>query len=256
MTLHTFHAFAFVENLSLKELAASFPEAKRTPRELWYTTPGGGTVFVYPFGAVVLHNTAPAERERQISRLHAARPGLTLGSEESFSVREEAGARPDVKEGVLIVDQLSFEGASVVAMTMAQSAEMEYYERIVEQMFARTDRLVDQLEKAGRAPFLTRPLHRFIGTAIGTRNEVLSILHLLDKPDAVWEDYTADRIYNELRAEFDLADRYTALELKLRSVQESLELVLDMTRDSRLVLLEASIVILIIIEIAVTFIPH
>jgi len=243
MTSHAFHAVAFVENLVLKELAASFPEAKRTPRELWYTTPAGGTVFVYPFGAVVFHNTPPAERERQMSRLHAARPGLTLGSEESFSVREEPGARPDVKEGVLIVDKLSFEGASVVAMTMAQSAEMEYYERIVEQMFARTDRLVDQLEKAGRAPFWTR-------------NEVLSILHLLDKPDAVWEDYTADRIYNELRAEFDLADRYAALELKLRSVQEALELVLDMTRDSRLVLLEASIVLLIVIEIVLGFVRH
>ena len=230
MTSHTFNAVAFVENLSLKELTASFPEAKRTPRELWYTTPGGGTVFVYPFGAVVFHNTSPAERERQMGRLHAARPGLTLGSEESFTVREEPGERPDVRDGALIVEKLSFEGASVVAMTMAQSAEMEYYERIVELMFSQTDQLVERLERAGRAPFATRDLHRFIGTAIGTRNEVLSILHLLDKPDAVWEDYTADRIYNELRAEFDLADRYTALELKLRSVQESLELVLDMTR--------------------------
>jgi len=256
MTSHTFHAVAFVENLSLKELAASFPEAKRTPRELWYTTPGGGTVFAYPFGAVVFHNTLPAERERQMARLHAARPGLTLGSEESFSVREEPGARVDVKDAVLVVDTLSFEGASVVAMTMAQSAEMEYYERIVEQMFSRTDKLVERLEKAGRTPFATRPLHRFIGTAIGTRNEVLSILHLLDKPDAVWEDYIADRIYNELRAEFDLSDRYSALELKLRSVQESLELVLDMSRDSRLVLLEATIVLLIVIEIVMSFVRH
>jgi uncharacterized Rmd1/YagE family protein len=258
MTSHTFHAVAFVENLSLRELAPSFPEAKRTPHELWYSTPSGGTVFVYPFGAVVFHNAPPAERERQMGRLHAARPGLTnaLGYEESFMVREEPGARPDVREGELVVDRLSFEGTSVVAMTVAQSTAMDYYDRIVDQMFSRTDKLVERLEKAGRAPFLTRPLHRFIGTAIGTRNEVLSILHLLDKPDAVWEDYTADRIYHELRAEFDLADRYQALELKLRSVQEALELVLDMTRDSRLVLLEAAIVILIVLEIALTFIRH
>ena len=46
---HAFHAVAFVENLALKELAPSYPEAKRTPRELWYATPAGGTVFVYPF---------------------------------------------------------------------------------------------------------------------------------------------------------------------------------------------------------------
>src|SRR5262245_32065760 len=258
MTSHTFHAVAFVENLSHRELAASSPEPKRQPHELWYSTPASGTVFVYPFGAVVFHNVPPAERERQMGRLHAARSGLTnaLGAEESLTVREEPGARPDIRDGVLIVDKLSFEGTSVVAMTTAQSAAMDYYDRIVDQMFSETDRLVERLEKAGRAPFLTRPLHRFIGTAIGTRNEVLSILHLLDKPDAVWEDYTADRIYHELRAEFDLADRYTALELKLRSVQEALELVLDMARDSRLVLLEASIVLLIVIEIVLTFTRH
>jgi len=160
----------------------------------------------------------------------------------------------DVQDGVLVVDRLSFEGASVVAMTVAQSAAMDYYDRIVDEMFSRTDRLVERMEKAGRAPFATRPLHRFIGTAIGTRNEVLSILHMLDKPDAVWEDATADRIYHELRAEFDLSDRYSALELKLRSVQEALELVLDMARDYRLVLLEATIVLLIAIEIVLSFV--
>lgn len=248
---HAFHAVAFVENLVLRELAPSFPEAKRTPHELWYATPAGGTVFVYPFGAMVFHNVPPAEREAQVARLHAARPGLTnaLGFEESFTVREEPGARPDVRDGVLVVDELTFEGASVVAMTVAQSTAMDYYDRIVAEMFSRTDRLVERLEKAGTVPFSTRPLHRFIGAAIGTRNEVLSILHMLDKPDAVWEDMTADRIYHELRAEFDLSDRYLALELKLRSVQEALELVLDTARDRRLVLLEASIVLLIIIEI-------
>jgi uncharacterized Rmd1/YagE family protein len=61
-----------------------------------------------------------------------------------------------------------------------------------------------------------------------------------------------NRIYDELRAEFDLVDRYQALELKLRSVQEGLELVLDVARDRRLVLLETAIVLLIIFEITLT----
>jgi uncharacterized Rmd1/YagE family protein len=256
--VHAFHAVAFVENLVLRDLAPAFPEAKRTPHELWYTTPGEGTVFIYPFGAVVFHDVPPAERARQMARLHAARPGLTnaLGSEESFTAREEPGARADVRDGVLVVDKLSFEGASLVAMTVAQSVAMDYYDRIVDEMFSRTDRLVDRVERVGRAPFATTPLHRFIGAAIGTRNEVLSILHLLDKPDAAWDDPTADRIYHELQAEFDLSDRYLALEHKLRSVQEALELVLDMARDYRLVLLEASIVLLIVIEIVLSFIRH
>jgi len=184
----------FRRESALKELAPSFPEAKRTPHELWYATRAGGTVFVYPFGAMVFHNVPPEERETELARLHAARAGLTnaLGFEESFTVREESSTRPDVQDGVLLVDRLTFEGASVVAMTVAQSAAMDYYDRIVDEMFSQTDRLVERLEKVGRAPFATRPLHRFIGTAIGTRNEVLSILHWLDKPDAVWEDLQSD----------------------------------------------------------------
>lgn len=256
-TSHTFRAIAFVENLNLRELAGAFPEARRTARELWYPTHSGGTVFVYPFGAMVLYDVPEVEREGHVARLRAARPGLTDAQVvEDLAVREEAVDHPDIRDGVLVVSRLGFEGASVVAMTLAQSAAMEYYERIVDGMFSRTDQLVERLEHKGRAPLTTRPLHRFIGAAIGIRNEVLSILHLLDKPDAVWDDKDADRIYQELRGEFDLSDRYLALEHKLRSVQEALELVLDMSRDYRLVVLEITVVLLIVAELMISIFRH
>jgi uncharacterized Rmd1/YagE family protein len=250
---HVFHAVAFVENLSLKDLAAAYPEAKRTPHVLAFTTASGGDVSIYPFGAIVFRDLPAPEREEALARLRRARPGLTSATViEEFTAREDPGARPDVAGGVLTIDRLTPERASVIALTVAQSAAMEYYERIVEEMFARTDRLVDRMEASGSVPYRTRPLHRFIGTAISTRNEVLSILHLLDKPDEAWDDAGMDRIYDELRAEFDLVDRYRALEMKLRSVQEALELVLDVARDRRLVVLEATIVVLILFEIVLT----
>jgi uncharacterized Rmd1/YagE family protein len=107
---------------------------------------------------------------------------------------------------------------------------------------------VERLEMRGTVTLRTRQLHRFIGEAIISRNEVLSVLHLLDKPDATWEDPAMDRIYNDLRAEFDLTDRYAALESKLRRIQEALELVLDVARDRRLFLLEVAVVFLIFLE--------
>jgi uncharacterized Rmd1/YagE family protein len=251
--LHAFHAAAFVENFSLKELAAHYPEARRTPHELRYTPAAGGEAFIYPFGAVVFFDVPAPAREQEMARLRRGRPSLTTSSTvEEFSVREDPAARPDVRDGVLILDRLTPERASIIALTVAQSAAMEYYERIVEEMFGRTDRMVDRLERRGTVSFRTRPLHRFIGAAIGTRSEVLSILHLLDKPDEVWEDPGIALIYDELRAEFDLVDRYQSLEMKLRSVQEALELVLDVARDRRLVLLEVAIVLLILMELALT----
>ena len=155
--------------------------------------------------------------------------------------------------GADVLDRMTFERASVVALTVAQSAAMEYYDRIVDQMFVQTEKLVDRLEKVGTMPLTIRPLHRFIGAAIGTRSEVLSVLHLFDNPDAAWDDPDAERVYQELRAEFDLVDRHQSLELKLRSVQDALELVTDIARDKRLVWLEVSIVLLIVLEIALRF---
>lgn len=250
--VHTFHALAFVENFSLKELASRYPEARRSHHHLWFPAATGGNVLMFPAGVIVFQNVGQVGRETELARLRRALPGLSDARvmTEEFVVREVPGARPDLEAGVLVVDELTFERAGVVALTVAQTAAMEYYERIVDQMFSKTDRLVDRLEKHGTMPVFTRELHRFIGAAIGTRSEVLSVLHLFDKPDAAWDDPGAEKIYEELRAEFDLVDRHQALELKLRSVQEALELVTDIARDKRLVWLEVSIVLLIVLEIA------
>jgi uncharacterized Rmd1/YagE family protein len=251
--VHQFYAVAFVENLPLRQLAAAFPGARISPHRLYQTLQPDGGIYIYPFGAVVTQDVSPERREAELARLHRARPGLTAQVvREDYSVLEDPGCQTGIENGMMHVDVLTPARAGVVAMTVAQSAAMEYYERIVEQLAARTARLVDRLESRGTVAWQTRPLHRFIGEAISTRTEVLGVLHLLDKPDETWEDSAMDRIYDDLRAEFDLGDRFTALELKLRSVQESLELLLDVARDRRLVLLEMAIVILIVFELLVS----
>jgi required for meiotic nuclear division protein 1 len=248
-TTHHFAAIAFVENLSLRDLAPAFPGARLGLREL-YVPCDGGEIFLYPFGAVVFHNVPPERRETELARLNRARPGLTTQVvRESFTVREEPGARLDIVDGTLVVDELTPGRAAVVALIVAQSAAMEYYERIVEDLFARTTALVEPLERRGTVPLRTRRLHRFIGQAIATRSEVITVLALLDKPDATWDDPALDRIYADLRAQFDLLDRYGTLTQKLQGVQEALELILDVARDRRMWLLEMAIIILIALEI-------
>jgi len=256
--VHTFHALAFVENFSLKELALHFPEAKRLHYQLSYPAAAGGIVYLFSFGVVLFFDVGQAGREGELLRLRRAPSPMRDAQviSEEFTVREQSGARPDVEDGVLVVDTLTPERASMVALTVAQSASMEYYERIVDQMFADTERFVQRLEKRGNISVFTAELHRFIGAAISTRSEVISVLHLLDKPDVVWDDPGAERIYRELQAQFDLVDRYQALELKLRSVQESLSLLTDIARDRRLVFLEASVIFLILVEIVVSLTRH
>jgi uncharacterized Rmd1/YagE family protein len=254
---HLFEAVAFAEDVRLLGLEAAYPEARRSPQELRWPVGDHGEAFLHPFGAMVFRDVPPPLQERELLRLREARPGLT-GPVRREEIRVEEGASPTgVRGGCLHLDRLTPERAGIVALTVAQSAAMEYYEGIVEDLLERTNLLVDKLEKRGTVPLRTSPLHRFIGEAVGTRNEALSVLHLLDKPDAAWDDGGMDAIYDDLKDEFDLSDRFHALEYKLRSVQESLELLLDVARDRRLVLLEVTIVVLIVVEIVLSLVrPH
>ena len=250
---HQFHAVAYVENFPLRELASALGGGKLRAHELRFSRDGHGDVFFYPFGAAVFHDVPAEQREEWLARIRAAIPRLTTKVvAESFSAREEPGARTRLVGGMLELAEMGSARASAIAQVVAQSAAMEYYERLVDDLFARTDALVGPLERLGTVSLRTRRLHRFIGEAISTRNEVLSVLHLLDKPDEVWDDPELDRIYDDLRAEFDLTDRYQALESKLRGVQESLELVLDVARDRRMWILEVSIALLILVELVLS----
>ena len=246
---HQFSAVAFEENLSLRELMPHYPGARLGVREMQVPC-DGGEMFLYPFGALVFQDVPPERRDAELARLHRVRPGLTTQVvRESFTVREEQGAKVDIVDGVLAVDHFGPTRAAVVALIVAQSAAMEYYERIIAELFSRTTALVDPLEKSGSVPMRTKRLHQFIGQAIATRSEVITVLTLLDKPDATWDDPALDRIYDDLRAEFDLSDRYATLTQKLTGVQEALELVLDVARDRRMWLLELFIGILIVFEV-------
>lgn len=254
--LHQFHAIAFEENLGLRALAPLFPKARITARDLYLPIDSGGAFYIYGFGAIVALDISAQRREAEIQRLRRLVPSLTARVvREDYVVCEDPAAHTGIAEGMLRLDRLTPARAGIVALTVAQSAAMEYYENLVDDLFVRTRSFVDTLERRGTVPFTTRPLHRFIGQAITSRSEVLSILHLLDKPDETWDDSAMDRIYKDLRGEFDLGDRYAALEHKLSSIQESLQLLVEVARDRRLLVLELAVVVLILLEL-IASLPH
>ncbi len=254
---HTFHATAFEQNFSLKSLAEHYPAARLSAQEASVDVAHGGTMFLYPFGAVVFHQTDLPLRDAELAKLRTIFPELRVKvAGEEHSVLEDSDGTTGVTAGKLTIVQMTPKRASVIALTVAQSAAMEYYEHMVEQLGTQISVLVVRLRITGRVPFRTRALHRFIGESIEVRSEVLSVLHLLDKPDATWDDPAMDAIYEDLQDQFDLEDRFAAVESKLRIVQEALELVLDTARDYRLVLLEVSIIALFVLEIGLGLVRH
>lgn len=251
---HTFYAVCFAENFRMKALAADLALPYRSAHVMALPL-AGGTVSLFPFGVAVFQDVPQKAHGELLDRVrrHLEDGGKgTVVSEESFEVHEDPAATISIEGGHLMIDTLNANRAGVVALTLAQSVAMDYYEAIIDKMSEETGVLVERLRRSGSAPLRIRSLHKFIGEAVSTRNEVLSVLHLLDKPEATWDDPGMNLIYDDLRDEFDLSDRFSALETRLRGLQEALELILDVVRDRRLVFLEATIVLLILLEIMMT----
>ncbi|HWN13731.1 MAG TPA: RMD1 family protein, partial [Candidatus Dormibacteraeota bacterium] len=148
--VHQFEAVAFVENFNLRELAQAIPGGRLRAHELRYPLDGGSEVFVYPFGGAVFRDAPLEQRERFLERIRGTlRAPARKVVAESFTVREEPSAKIGFVDGVLQLDELGPARAAAVAIVVAQSAAMEYYERLVDDLFGRTDALVDRLEKSG-----------------------------------------------------------------------------------------------------------
>jgi uncharacterized Rmd1/YagE family protein len=73
-----------------------------------------------------------------------------------------------------------------------------------------------------------------------------------DKPDLIWERPDLERLYLRLEDEFEIVERYAALERKLELISRTAETVLELLQNRRSLRVEWYIVILIVLEIMLT----
>lgn len=257
---HTLRSFVFSHSIDTKEVAEAVQgeQSSIDPRAAVSSKVGeDGYIFIFNHGSVVFWNIPDEEQSKHLKRLLDLEsiPSLKPRFSDTFNVVEQAGTAR-VEFNRLVIERLTTERMEVIASTLAQSTSMEYYESMVEEAWSSVDGLLMQLREKGTLGVMPAPINKQIAGSLSLRSSVIRVLHLLDKPDLIWEDKVMDEIYGDLRAMFDLPERFQALEYKLHLIQQTLEVVVETVRDRRLYWLELSIVLLILFEIVMQFIPH
>lgn len=254
-TQHKFVSVAFRENFNLADLPAEWSNTAHITDgkdSRAKTMLGGGIVFAYRYGALTFVDADPRERAAEIETIKIAF-GITSDSKaitEEFLVEESESYKPRVEHNKILLDELTAERRAVIAKTVSQSVAMECYEQLTDSVKSKVSTMVDKLEERGRINMSPEQLYKTVGYAMSIHSEVIGMLHLLDKPDLIWEDKIMDGLYAELRAAFDLGDRFKALEYKLTTIKDNLAILADTVKDARLHRLDFTIVVLILVEIA------
>lgn len=77
-------------------------------------------------------------------------------------------------------------------------------------------------------------------------------VEISEKPDMLWDNPGLEGLYLRMEGEFEIRERYVALERKLNLISRTVQTVAELLHSKRSLRLEWSIVILIVIEIMLT----
>jgi hypothetical protein len=139
-------------------------------------------------------------------------------------------------------------------MLLAESTALEYYEILIENLLVRINSFSKTLRRQGRMLESTEDLIKFIGLCMDTKQEIISNLYIVDSPDETWESVELDKMHQELKAMMEIDLRYRGLEYKTKIIQESIEVIVDLSKSKRETLLEMIVILLITFEIIISIV--
>ena len=214
---------------------------------------GNGFVALYRFGVAVMVGLSPLEEDDVLRRIAVRIIGKHDVVDDETAVIEIAAENEDriPPGGPIQLRDLSPARFLVLADAMAKSVSLGRDEREVSSVFDLIEPFATRLAHSGRAPWNRRSMLKLIGQALRVQHRVSGRVAVEEKPDILWDRPDLERLYSRLEDEYELKERAGALGRKLGVVVETGRALTDVLDTDRATRLEATVVVLIVVEILV-----
>ncbi len=213
-----------------------------------------GLAVLFRFGVAVLFGLSAEERRDFLAELTAVATGPGDGT-----LAEEAGLEiaPDLPAAVLPsgavrLRELSPASAQVIADVLAKSVVLDFHESRLGGVFDRIEPTASELHTTGAVTLRGRELLRQIGEVLVTQHRMVGRVEVGERPDVLWDHPELERLHRRLADEYELRERQRALDRKLELISRTLEALLGLVQQKRMLRVEWYIVALILFEIALT----
>jgi len=135
----------------------------------------------------------------------------------------------------------------IIALIVSQSVGLEKYEQDLSLHFEESQRLLDLTQHYSL--FRRSKIIVFARTLSAIQHAMVSDLFLLDKPNILWDNAEAEKLYNRLSSILELKDRFEIVEHKLSHLKDDISMSLDLINHRHSEVLEWIIIVLIGFEI-------
>jgi uncharacterized Rmd1/YagE family protein len=200
-------------------------------------------------GAVVLFNVDPIAQERFVADLGPRVQGRMARQETERAVVRQGDADA-VEPDAIVLREITLGKLQVIAEILGKSVVLARYETDIADAFTGIEPMAVQMSNTPtRLPWKQRDLVRTIGGAILAEHSLVARAELLEKPDLLWDNAELDRMYGRLEDEYELRERYLALDTKLGVISRAAQTMLELAQTKRSLHVEYYIVALILFEI-------
>lgn len=209
-------------------------------------------VFIYSFGSVVFYDIEDAIENDLVKVLKELKVGIVKDKIfDGYTVIEHL--KNSVEFNQIKLKNIDLEKVKILALVLARSVSLEYYEIQVEKIIDQFSVMNKQLKEKGKLNVSGKELMKTIGNNSFIIEMIISKLALLEKPASAWESEETEWLYNRMSIMFEIEERFKHIEHKLDYIENTSEVMLDALASKRGIMLEWIIIILIIVELLIWF---
>lgn len=212
-----------------------------------------GCAVLFRYGVVVFFNVDSVE---EIAFLESLTPYIDGPFSDPETDEATLAVAQDCPEGIadesLLIHDTRAEKIQLIADVLAKSTMLSYYESSIAFTFDQVEPLAAQLRGEARpkpALVRNRSLMRLVGHILTIHHKMIGRAEVRDKPELVWDFPELERLYIRLAEEYEIRERYHALDRKLQLVTQTTETLIELLRHRSTLRVEWYIVILILVEI-------
>ncbi|MEO0033005.1 MAG: hypothetical protein RIS94_2763 [Pseudomonadota bacterium] len=215
-----------------------------------------GLAFVFRFGVIVLFG-GPAGEALVLADACAPHVEGPAGEREPESVDVfVASGEADriTPDGAIALAELDADRLLLVATMLARSGVLDRDEAMVAAAFDASAPVVEDLRENGRVRLPIQQVMKLVGAVLAARHRVTGMVQVDERPDVLWDNPQIDRLYGRLESEYELKERARVLDRKFSALGDFADTLVEIVQDKRAVRLEAAVIVLIALEIALNLV--
>ncbi|KAL0317492.1 UNVERIFIED_CONTAM: Pentatricopeptide repeat-containing protein [Sesamum angustifolium] len=201
-----------------------FGDLKPDPNGLGSSLGGNDCCYmvVFQYGSIVLFNVRDHEVDGYLKIVERHSSGLLPEMrKDEYEVREKPTLSTWMQGGLdyIMLQYLNIDGIRTIGSVLGQSIALDYYVRQVDGMVAEFTDINRGMEKTGTFTMERKKLFQLVGKANSNLADVILKLGLFERSDIAWKDAKYAQIWEYLRDEFELTQRFASLDFKLKFVE-------------------------------------